>query len=104
MFRIAERQHIAQAPEALGQQIGGFDAAGRWYPLVARVEAEGASAGSRSTVEGRGGSRQAEGLLDTSAERRSHRCRMESSRMPVPDAKPRHRSRRSSARSPTSSM
>lgn len=83
--RIIESAHVAEAPEALWREIGGFGAVGKWHPWLARVDSEGEHAGCRRIAGGRDGSRQVERLLEASPERHFYRYRMESTGMPVRD-------------------
>lgn len=83
--RVIESVRVARAPGALWREIGRFGAVGKWHPLLARVDSEGESVGSRRTAEGQDGSRQVERLLEVSPENRFYRYRMESTGMPVRD-------------------
>lgn len=83
--RIIESVRVAEAPEALWHEIGGFGAVGKWHPLLARVDCEGERTGCRRTAEGQDGSRQVEQLLEASPEGHFYRYRMESTAMPVRD-------------------
>lgn len=83
--RIIESVRVAEAPDALWRDIGGFGAVGRWHPMLARVDSEGERPGCRRTAEGRDGSRQVERLLEISSERHCYRYRMESTGMPLRD-------------------
>lgn len=83
--RIIESVRVAEAPEALWHEIGGFGAVGKWHPLLARVDCEGERTGCRRTAEGQDGSRQVERLLEASSDGHFYRYTMESTGMPVRD-------------------
>jgi mxaD protein len=85
MRTVTETARLAVDAQTLWHDAGGFDAVGKWHPMLAGVETNGDGVGAARTARVKDGTEQVERLESLDPERHKYRYKVEHTSMPVRD-------------------